>query len=493
MIEINPKIHDRYTVEFKVGYIAKSDGGHNEFHMNTWIYIPEVLDINRHTYEKSDFYRDTRSNLRLITPQYSLHELALPSSLPYSRLHEAVKAIASTPSPQHLRQLEEAVKMYSSIVKSSIRDAITYPPTASTAKPLSGKASPDDSPREDTLMHVIDDTRHILALYRALYTIDGVKATEPWLTYVSYGDEFISNVVEQHVFRLLRTLPDGQSPLRDAIGRLLDDEERYRREAGYLSVSSDNPRHNRAFVYRAGQLKKYIESNLYLTTHKRRNTVLLEQILFSLAAGVSMVFATIVSFAFQQTYGNFTLPFFIALVVSYMFKDRIKELIRSYFAGRIGSRFYDYLVTLMAGGRKIGALKEGFDFVQSDKVSQRVNETRARRSPLVIGRGVSEHVILYRKYVHLRPRQLRRLSPYPLIGINDIVRYNLREFMRKMDNAQTPVFSHGGADRFTLVQADKVYYLNFVIQCRYDNQTEYRRYKICLSRKGIKEIITLDS
>lgn len=73
-----------------------------------------------------------------------------------------------------------------------------------------------------------------------------------------------------------------------------------------------------------------------------------------LAAGLSMVFATVVSFSFQQTYGNFTMPLFIALVVSYMFKDRIKDLMHYWFANKLGSKFYDYKIKLVMHGRAGG-------------------------------------------------------------------------------------------------------------------------------------------
>lgn len=224
------------------------------------------------------------------------------------------------------------------------------------------------------------------------------------LRFYLFGDEFISNVAEQHLFRLARFLKTRRThayaKVKDRLDSLIDGEEAYRKARGYICVEAESEDNNRQFVYHAGQLKKYIESNLYLPTRKRRNTVFLEQVAFSVAAGVSMVFATVVSFAFQQTYGNFTLPFFIALVISYMFKDRIKELIRYYFANRLGSRFYDYLLTIWAGGTKIGVCKEGFDFVSAEKLPRKVSETRARKSPLVTNKGVNEQVMCYRKFVH---------------------------------------------------------------------------------------------
>ena len=35
---------------------------------------------------------------------------------------------------------------------------------------------------------------------------------------------------------------------------------------------------------------------------------------------------------------------------------------------------------------------------------------------------------------------------------------------------------------------DKVYYLNFVIQCKYEQKSEYKRYRVCLCSDGIKDI-----
>ena len=97
MIVIQPKIHDRNTLEFKVGYKASDGAVYNDFEMNTWIYIPETLDVNRHTYLKENFYRDMLSYIRLITPFYPLRELATTECLPYRRLSEACLSLSQQP------------------------------------------------------------------------------------------------------------------------------------------------------------------------------------------------------------------------------------------------------------------------------------------------------------------------------------------------------------------------------------------------------------
>ena len=55
MIDIQVKLHDRYSVECKVGYHVDRDTEENEFRMNAWFFIPHSLDINASTYPK-DFY-----------------------------------------------------------------------------------------------------------------------------------------------------------------------------------------------------------------------------------------------------------------------------------------------------------------------------------------------------------------------------------------------------------------------------------------------------
>ncbi len=461
MISIQPKIHDQQTLEFKVGYIASKGTAYNSFEMNTWIYIPETLDVNRHTYPKESFYRDVLSYVRLITPDYPLSELSSKSALPFVRLSKACESVSNGLSPESREALASEVKMFASIAKSSIRDAYREVSKARSAGQIDA---------------FVSDIRHLLENYRSLFPCV-VEALD-------YGDEFISNVVEQHAYHLLKDCGGRTGSLQ----RLLADEHAYRMNRGFLCVEVDSADSNSQFLYHAGQLKKYIESNLYLPTHKRRNAVFLEQAVFSLAAGLSMVFATVISFAFQQTYGNFTLPFFIALVISYMFKDRIKELVRMYFSTRLSSRLFDYKIQIRVGNRQVGLCKEGFDFVQPDKVPRKVRLVRNRHRPLVVGKGVDEQVIQYRKRVHLNRKEVSRLSPYPLKGINDIFRINLSEFMRKMDNPEIPLFARIDDSQFSQICGEKVYYLNFVIQLKYDSEMHYHRYRICLNRQGIKSI-----
>ena len=76
MIDLATKIHDKFTLEFKVGFNTETQKPQKfcDFVMNTWIFVPNSLDINASKYSKDDFYRDLKSGVRLITPSYGLQD-----------------------------------------------------------------------------------------------------------------------------------------------------------------------------------------------------------------------------------------------------------------------------------------------------------------------------------------------------------------------------------------------------------------------------------
>ena len=72
MISIQAKKHDNFSVEFKVGFNCVDDGKKDQFAVNAWMFVPGSLDVSPENYGKKQFYRDIKSNVRLITPSYLL-------------------------------------------------------------------------------------------------------------------------------------------------------------------------------------------------------------------------------------------------------------------------------------------------------------------------------------------------------------------------------------------------------------------------------------
>ena len=89
MIEESVKIHDKFSIEIKLGLNARKKEEVSDFVLNTWIFVPSSLDINPLTYEKKYFYRDVNSNIRLITPVYLLRDIAGEKNTPLTILQES--------------------------------------------------------------------------------------------------------------------------------------------------------------------------------------------------------------------------------------------------------------------------------------------------------------------------------------------------------------------------------------------------------------------
>ena len=484
MIELSTKIHDKFTLEFKVGFNTEHDSNpmkYSDYVMNTWIFVPNSLDINAAKYSKNDFYRDLKSGVRLITPSYSLHELATDDELlpnkslvtNFNDLHIA---------PDDTQDLTHSLKMYCAIAKSAFRDAC-----------FNASQEGDAITKKKQCLQFLDDGCKILERFRNLFNqLNDDNATDRTRQVFSYGDEFLSNVLEKYAYRLRDAIrlhhPEDYQELEAKFKVVLLGERAYREQRGYLCVKADDPKGNEDFVFRASLLKKFSESDLYLNASKRKNTFLVEQILYSLAAGAAMVVATLSSFFFQQKYGNFTLPFLIALVISYMFKDRLKDWLRLIFARHVSSKVFDTRTDFRIKDKHIGWSKDSVDFIDSDKIIPEVIKLRSRNPLFAEVSGKDEKVLLYRKKVQLWPSELAKASPYPLRGINDILRYNFTEYTRKMDNPSFPLSGTWEDNEYKPLEGKKVYHITIIIQCVYEGNVEYKRIVVRCDRNGIVNV-----
>ncbi len=481
MIDLTTKIHDKFTIEFKVGFNTddtlkpmKSD----DFVMNTWIFVPNSLDINAAKYSKEDFYRDLKSDVRLITPTYALHDLAndaqlLPNRSLADDSHDLLIA------PDDILDFVHSVKMYCAIAKSAFRDAYRNVTAIDTAEART---------REVGLY--LEDVSKVLLRLRGIYNeLKDKNITERTKEVFAYADEFLSNIMAEYTYRLRDHfrlhLPDEYALMEARFKAVLLGERAYRQSQGYLTVEADDPMGNDDFVFRASLLKKFAESDLYLSSNKRKNTFVVEQIVYSAAAGVAMIFATMSSFFFQQKYGNFTLPFLIALVISYMFKDRLKDWLRMVFAKHVSQNVFDTRTDFSIKGRHIGWSKDSFDFIDSDKVLPEVMQLRNRIPLFAEVSGKDEKVMLFRKKVQLWRGELGKASPFPLKGINDIMRYNITELVRKMDNPELPLAGTWDDKGYAPIVGRKIYRITFVFQFVFEGQTEYKRVVVKCDRNGI--------
>ena len=448
MIDVKTKIHDRRSLEFKIGFSTSDSSPAGEFLIGMWIFVPESLDINSSTYSKDDFYRDLKSNVRLITPSFSLAELAAPDSVPMSNVLGA--------APE---RLEHQIKMYTAIAKSAVRDA--------AAEICDGGGD---------CAQFISGVRALIESYGRMPACEAMDVCR----------EFIYTTVIHQSFKILEQFPDEAS-----LTSLIRELGRERRQLGYETVDAKNP--SPTYLYRQSLIKKYVEHHLYLSARKKKDAVLVEQAYYSVAAGLAMLFATVVAWAFQRTFGNLTWPLFIALIISYMMKDRIKELMRFYFAHKIRSRYFDKKADICRNGRKMGSLKEAFDFIAASRVPAEVMECRngSRRYGTSL-RVTAEEVMLYRKKVSIDSSVISEGRTYEYNGVNDIIRLHIGSFLRMMDNELVKVERIDSSGMISTVDCPREYHINIVLQCEQNGSVEYRHFRLYLNSAGLQRVEKID-
>tara|TARA_R110001583_G_scaffold10417_8_gene47908 strand:- start:7031 stop:8494 length:1464 start_codon:yes stop_codon:yes gene_type:complete len=484
MIEEIVTVHDKFSVEIKMGYEARKDRKVNEFSVKTWLFIPSKLDINSSTYKKEDFYNDFNSNIRLITPPYALREIAQGEHSVFSYLEDAFKKVSNYSSPKNEANYEYHIRMFHSILKSALRREIQHILKTDMA---------DD--RRFLIGEYIDNVKAIASHYRDLRRIVNVPTMQKEMyDYYLFGDEFMSNQFEQHTYYLHRGLKKMYATdfehSKDNILNLIRDEVAYKRSQGYLVVEKESIDKNRWLVHRRGVFNKYFEGQLLLNSRTKKEGTFMLQVLYSVAAGLAMIIGAALTLIFQKSLGTFTIPLYVALVIIYMLKDRIKDLSRHYLVGKINKRFFDHKTVIrVKGDEKIGWCKESFDFVSEDSVPLRVRKHRNRSRIIDIeSRGIGEKIIFYRKLLRLDQKALdNSYGNYNITGVADIIRFNVSRFIQKMDNPEKPLYYLEG-DEFEKLSGEKVYFMNMVLRFKLDDETSYRRYRIIFNRRGIKKV-----
>lgn len=521
MIRLRTRIHDRFSIEFKIWYEhdAKTDTAGKQktsFRLENWIFVPASLDINALTYSREQFYSDIKSYYRAITPVYSLKEMASGENnrvfgsppdtgnsaqkpeapkpeiemnpgacSPLDYLSNAVFNVANYPSNSNIIEYEYQIKMFCAIFKSAMREGYNG---LKLLKEHVSKNLPETSLREDDAIQLFKEEAYaVLTSYGRLSDYLKGKTEGKLYNFYTFGEEFLINLAELYTYKIYDNI--SRSP---KVITWLQELGKYKRERGYGALKRADDVYNGNLLYRWSVLKKYVESDLFLSVDKRKSGVIKEQVYYSLAAGLSMIFATAIAFTFQQKYGNFTMPLFVALVVSYMLKDRIKELVRSAFSSNRKLKYFDNKTTLSVKETVIGKSREGFDIVPQSKVPLEIIEMRNRSIIVdVENRMNEESVLFYRNLIELDKNKLNSTSEYEIAGINEIILFNLSSFVRKMDNPQSPYYI---CEENTVsdILVNKIYYLNFIFQFTHNGISSRKRYRVMMNRDGILNLEMLD-
>ena len=476
-------IHDKYQFEIKLEYQLEHKKRSTTYDIETYLFFPYSLGINEQSYSKIDFYNDIQSYIRLKTPTVLLQDMAKGEESPLGKLRNNIKVLRSSVTPYNIEQYKYKMKMFGCIFKSAIRDHVAFILIKKNAGDI-----------EDLLDKYQESIKNITSSFRELRTFLNVPSiNKDIFSMYIFGDEYLSLLSESYSYELLEYLKSIEIPnknlYRERLLGLIKDEIEYRINNHYPSIPEVDST-NEKFIFRASVLKKYIGNVLFLNTRIKQEGSFWEQIVFAIAAGVAMMFAVLATFSAQVIYPKVSMPLFIILVVSYMFKDRIKELMRGYLGSKLRNILFDHKMSIFYSPKeKLGWCKESFSFVKDSKIPNKIMRLRNRDHMTEIENGwLGEKSILYRKRTKLIRGKLERIyKDYRVESINDIIRLNVMKFLTKMDNPQKALYVSEG-DSYQKIYGKRVYHVNMIMKYSMGNLIRYKRFRIVLSQDGIKRI-----
>ncbi len=480
MIKDQIKIHAGQSFELKLNFPQDDFSKRNsEFEMDMFLFLPPTLDINKHNFTRHDFYKSLKSYIRLASPDFELANLVDPDFFLNRELFESAEMIVkpgfSKPDDLFIRQLKD----YVSIVNQSVSVEI---------RRLLQDKNPDEN--ETRIEEFVAQCYRFRRLFWYLMELIGERErSQSVVKAAALVDEYQSLMLESQLYVFINSLLSRYNedhPVIVNLHHLVMAEMKYRKKVKYPSVATENQL-NEDILHRRGRIKRYIESNLFLNTDTRKEGVFYEQLFFSLAAGIAMVFATGIAFASQYAFGNLTMPFFAVLVISYMFKDRIKELSRTYFDKQRKKMLFDFRTAIsIQKNDPIGTMRESFRFEKRSTLPPRISEARERmRVTEIREEWIGDKVIHYKTKIKISSRQLKKLSRFS--GFTQIFRLNISPFTVKMDDHEKEVFIKS-KKRLKRQVINRVYHLNLIFRFTAGDDQQYKYYKLITDKKGVKRI-----
>jgi len=200
-----------------------------------------------------------------------------------------------------------------------------------------------------------------------------------------------------------------------------------------------------------------------------------------------MVFATTIAFASQYAFGNLTMPFFVVLVISYMFKDRIKELSRLYFDRKRKKMFFDFRTAISLQKHiQIGYMRESFRFEKLNYLPKEIKESRERmRVTEISEEWIGDKVLHYKTQINISAKKTRKLEDFD--GLTQIFRLNISSFTTKMDDHEKEIFIKS-KKQLKRQMIHRVYHLNLIFRFTCGSEVQYKYYKLITNKLGIRRI-----
>lgn len=493
-------VHDRKQFELKLEYQPSGRDPRSEYGVEMLMFLPASLNVDAENYPRQSFYADIHNYVRLKTPVLDVDQILTSGSSPLVRIERQLEAGAVAAEQS---DIVYQAKLLSCVFRGALRRFAAG--VDDRCARISKGADGQPRALEQHIREVGDGTRRMLLRYRAAANALRSQPQIEERTHASLRlvDEYLSLTVEQFFRKAVTDMDElprspGWIDLRKELMAEVIREEDYRRQRDLKSVLTPTG-DNEEYMHRVGFLKKFCQNILFLKVRREARRQGWEEVLFAIAAGIAMAFATAIAFWAQVRFAQVSLNFFLILVVGYMMKDRIKEGMRRMLSSFASRYLHDRatIITDPVTNEQLGVCKEKVDYIKPRQIPEDIQALRRADDFVTVSQGeLSEVIIRYQKEIILEADELPRLNAGST-GVTDIIRLNVQRFLRDMDE---PEYALEYVDLEDLsvgrIRGAKSYQVDVAFRFTHDDAEDRGKHveivRLVLDRNGIKRMVWLD-
>ena len=484
MIEFGSLVraHGKTQLEIKNRYPLPADKKRVLYSIDAFMFTPAQLRIDNERFSVDHFFADVKSHTRFSISYVPLARLVDPncSISPLIRIRNYLETVTlATDINEHrvLYELRTLANLFSAEMKATYRL-------------LSDIASVEIS------QHLVRKTEKFLeeaTIFLQQFREFHSRFMEPSIcaqlrTAMRWSDESISLSAEKMLFYLHRIFSGNK--IQSRIEDMMKAENRHRREMRYPSVlKNKDDSEVEGILYRESILKKWAQTVLYMSSEETGTNRKIGHILAGIAAAAAMTFAIVATFFAEQLFASYSIPWAMIIVVSYMLKDRIKEILRGILL-RVMPRFIsdrteklvDQIIQQNVGKTKsmvrLAQLRETPHSVQAVR-NAGANPFRTILPP--------ENIIHFRKDITIHSGKLMK-EHSRIEAVTEIIRIKMDRFLEEMDDAKK--FLRTWKDgKVSTVKGRRVYHINLVLRLlSSEDEEQVSRYRLIVNKQGIQRI-----
>jgi len=498
-------IHDIHQLEIKLEYKLKEFQKRSDYRLEIMIFIPRSLDITEFTYSKENFYSDMHNYIRFMTPSYSF-KLILDADFrrsPLYALNNLLDSLKDEKEPGEIsnliKQSIKELKLLGCMVRARIRDFGMF---------IKRKLRlPDRNDNylvnrlENTVnrgIRILEELRGLRKRYRNHF-----PDQNELFKYFQLVEEFLSNLFEEEMIGIFAVVKgeiinnQRLQRLEESFKKFLTEEMNYRRKKNFQLIFKNDEEGKETYLYYMKQCKKTISTVLYLDIFREKKNMTYFHIVGSAAAFIASICYFFISSLIinrQAAQNSFLLVVFLSFV--YVFKDRIKDIIKLIFRPGLTSYLPDHNTVIIdsSQGEKqgLGRMKETVYFIPPEKVEPNVRKLRQKTQSNFLPEESPEDIILYQKEISINNEVVRKQHSRT-INFTDIMRFNIQRFLQKMDDPEQLInYYDEELERGATTAGSRSYHLNMCLKYSGihdgEEQAKYERYRIVANKNGIMRI-----